>query len=343
MAYPETMKAIIFTNVPAEYKEGSVTDLHLKSSHPVPKPSEKQVLVKVHAVAITPYELTWPAPTDTPRVVCQDIAGEIVTAPAGSGFETGDRVYGLLEFYGQGGMAEYTVTEPEMLAKIPEGLDYVQAASIPRASLTIWQGLKEPVWKKEGGAVVKEGDNVLILGATGAVGRMAVQMTREWVGKNGKVVAMGGLGGEDLKELGADAVINYREVKDWALEVTKLGILFNLIFDCVGKKTLEAAIPLVQGGGMIGTIASPPPEEYHIEGWDVLEKAGRGFFFIVDGNSGSGKQLTEISGLVKKGAIVPSVSAIIDGLDEKAVQDGWSAALKGGVRGKPGSSVVKIL
>lgn len=345
MTYPETMKAINLTKIPTEYAGGSpVTSLHLNTSQPFPKPTEKQVLIKVHAVTITPYELTWPASiTDAPRIACHDIAGVVVTAPKGSGFEPGDRVFGLLEFYGQGGMAEYAVTEPEMLAKIPEGLDYVEAASIPLASLTVWQGLKEPVWKTESGAVVKQGETVLILGSTGAVGRMAIQMIREWIGKEGKIVAVGGAGGEDLKELGADVVINYREVKDWTAEVTKVDASFNLIFDCVGRKTLEAAIPLVQNGGKIVTIASPPPQDSVIEGWDALEKAGKGFFFIVDGNSTCGKQLTEISGMIKKGYIKPSVSAVVDGLDQQGVQDGWSAALKGGMRGKPGSTVVKVL
>lgn len=340
----EMMKAINLTKIPTKYEEGSVTSLHLNTSQPFPRPSEKQVLIKVHAVTITPYELTWPAPiTNAPRVVCHDIAGDVVNAPKGSGFEPGDRVFGLLRFFGQGGMAEYAVSEPEMLAKIPDELDYVEAASIPRAALTVWQGLKEPVWKKESGAVVKEGDNVLILGSTGAVGRMAIQIIREWIGKEGKIVAVGGAGGEDLKELGADVVVNYREARDWTTEVTKAGVSFDLIFDCVGRKTLQAAVPLVGEEGKIVTIASPPPRDSDIEGWDALEKAGKGFFFIVDGNSISGKQLTRISEMIKKGCIKPSVSAVVDGLNEKGVQEGWSAALKGGVRGKPGSSVVKIL
>ncbi|KAG9228550.1 putative quinone oxidoreductase [Amylocarpus encephaloides] len=338
MATPKTMRAINITKIASwEYNEiASVSDLVFNPAQPFPQPTPEQLLIKVHAVNITPYELSWPAaPAADPRVVSHDVAGVVVSGPEDSEFQEGDKVFGLMDFYGQGGMAEYTVTTADVLAKIPEGLSFEEAASLPRASLTLWQGMKV-----QGGGMIKEGDNVLILGATGAVGRMAIQMIRYFVGKDAKIIAMGGAGGEDAKSLGADFLINYREVKDWTEEVKKLGVSINLIFDAVGKKTLEAAIPLVKEGGKIVTIGSPPPKYTGIQGWDEIEKKGNGLFFIVRPD---GLNLKKIAKLVERGVVKPSVSTVVEGLDQEKVREGWMGAFKGGLSGKPGSTVVKIL
>jgi NADPH:quinone reductase len=86
-------------------------------------------------------------------------------------------------------MAEYAVAEPEFLAKIPEGMSFVEAASVPRAAVTSWQALRV-----RGGGYARDGMRILITGATGAVGRMGVQIARDLVGNSGKVIAVGGSG-----------------------------------------------------------------------------------------------------------------------------------------------------
>ncbi|RDL37092.1 GroES-like protein [Venustampulla echinocandica] len=337
MALPATMKAINL-NKPAgpagtvTFTNGSTKDLTFNPSQPMPSPSPTQALIRVHAVAVTPYELTWGFPPQSePRVPCHDIAGTIVSAPANSGFAPGDRVFGLLDYMGQGGMAEYTVGEPEYLVKIPEGLDFVEAASVSRSALTVWQAMRV-----QGGGLLKEGMKVLVTGATGAVGRYAIQMIKHFVGKEGKVIALGGKGSEGLKALGADVVVNYRETKEWDEAVKKEGPV-DLIFDCVGKKTLEKALALVKDGGAIVTIGSPPPDVVHVEGWNELkERNVNGIFFIV---GPQGEQLAQIAALISKGVVKPSVALVVD-LSEKSVRDGWDTALNGGFGG---TLVVKVL
>jgi NADPH:quinone reductase-like Zn-dependent oxidoreductase len=224
-------------------------------------------------------------------------------------------------------MAEYTLANPAHLAKIPEGLDFVAAASVPRAALTSWQSLRD----------VKEGSSVLITGASGAVGRMGVQITKRKVGEKGKVVAVGGKGSAGLKELGVDIVVNYREVEDWVGELRKEGLV-DVLYDCVGEKTLEKSLELVRDRGRIVTVASPPPEYADVSGWDELKGRGvDGGFLMV---SESGEDLGEIGELIKDGAVKTSVSFVVDGLSEEGVQDGWRRALKGGIGG---SVVVKVL
>ncbi|TVY53086.1 putative zinc-binding oxidoreductase [Lachnellula suecica] len=206
----ETMRAINLSKTgSAKYDTTAlVTDLTLNSSQPRPVPSSSDVLVRIHAVAITPYELTWPAPAlADPRIPCHDIAGIVVSASPTSSFRAGDKVFGLKDFRTQGGMAEYALADPAHLAIIPEGLDFVQAASIPRAALTAWQALRV-----QRGGVLKVGMSLLVTGASGAVGRMGVQIGKKIVGEKGKVVAVGGVGTEDI---GADVAFNYRKTANW--------------------------------------------------------------------------------------------------------------------------------
>lgn len=225
-------------------------------------------------------------------------------------------------------MAEYAVADEKLLAKIPEGLSFEEAASLPRASLTAWQGLQ---W-------VKEGMRIIVTGASGAVGRMGVQIARQRVGGSGVVVALGGKGVEGLKGLGADLCVNYRESENWD-EVAKEGLLDG-VFDCVGGETLERAQKLVEKGGWVVSVASPPPVwiKRREEGWGVVDEGGvKKYFFIVEE---SGEQLEEIRELVKAEKIKSSVAFLVEGLTLENVQEAWSRGLRGGLAG---SAVVKVL
>jgi NADPH:quinone reductase len=228
-------------------------------------------------------------------------------------------------------MAEYATVEEEFLARIPEGMGWVEAASVPRASLTSWQALKT-----RNGGYVRRGMRVLVTGATGAVGRMGVQIARELVGNEGKVICVGGVGSSGLPDLGADTVINYREEKNWHQVAMKEGLV-DMVYDCLGGYTLERCLPLVKDGGIVVTIGSPPPDWGTLRGWKEAERRGvKGDFFILEE---SGKQLCEIAGLWKNGKIKTSVGLVVDGLTEEGVREGWTEGLKGGLAG---SVVVKI-
>ena len=228
-------------------------------------------------------------------------------------------------------MAEFAVAEPRFLAKIPEGLGWLEAASVPRASLTSWQALKV-----RGGGYVKPGMSVLITGATGAVGRMGVQIAKELVGNGGKVIAVGGVGSEGLAALGADVVVNYRKEKRWEEVVRKQGLM-DVVYDCLGGEVLESCLSLVKDNCRIVTIGSPPPDWENLPGWKAAEEKGvKGDFFILEE---SGEQLSEIAGMWLRGKIKTSVGLVVDRFDEAGVREGWMRGLKGGLAG---SVVVKV-
>jgi NADPH2:quinone reductase len=333
---PSTMKAIILTKPPTAYNSPtSPSSLVLNPSFQTPLPSPTETLIRVHAAAITPYELSWPLPpsSPTPRIPCHDISGTVISSPPTSALKPGDRVFGLLPFEGQGGMAEYAAVEPRFLARIPDGLGFVEAASLPRAALTAWQAVKI-----KAGGEVKMGTRVLVVGATGAVGRIMVQLLKIAVGKGGRAIAIGGAGGESLKEIGADVVVNYREERDWEAVVRREGLV-DVCFDCVGGDALDRRLGCVRDGGKLVTVGSPPPTWGEVrERKEVgLDRGIKGVFFIVEE---SGTMLEDIARLVQSSRVKPSVGVVVDGLTEEGVRDGWSRGLKGGLAG---SVVVKIL
>jgi NADPH:quinone reductase-like Zn-dependent oxidoreductase len=125
-------------------------------------PREGEVLVRVHAAAITRDELDWP--TDRlPAVPSYELSGVVA--------DTGEEVFALTPFDRDGVAAEYAVVPSAVLAPKPASLSHVEAASLPMGGLSAWQGLFVH-------GRLQAGERVLITGASGGVGRLAVQLAR---------------------------------------------------------------------------------------------------------------------------------------------------------------------
>jgi NADPH:quinone reductase-like Zn-dependent oxidoreductase len=137
----------------------------------VPKPGPGEVLCRVHAAAITRDELTWP--TDRlPATPSYELSGVV---------DGGDEVVALTSFDRDGVAAEYAVVPAALLAPKPPGLSHVEAAALPMGALSAQQGLFV-----HGG--LQPGERVLVTGASGGVGRIAVQLARH---ADAEVVAEG--------------------------------------------------------------------------------------------------------------------------------------------------------
>jgi len=146
-----------------------------------PKPSIKpgDALICVHAVAITPTELTWPAMFTTqegadrlPTIPGHEVSGTVeAVAPGVNDVKVCDAVYALSDFYRDGGAAEYVAVRAADLAPKPRTINYAQAAAVPLSALTAWQALFDY-------AHLATGQRVLIHGAAGGVGTFAVQLAR---------------------------------------------------------------------------------------------------------------------------------------------------------------------
>src|SRR3954449_2959943 len=136
-----------------------------------PRPGPGEVLVRVHAAAITRDELQWPVDR-LPAIPSYELAGVVEEAgPGVAGVAPGDEVFALTPFDRDGVAADYTAVPAELLAAKPRSLSRAESAAIPLPALTAWQGLFD-----HGRLAV--GERVLIHGAAGAVGGLAVQLAR---------------------------------------------------------------------------------------------------------------------------------------------------------------------
>ncbi|MCX5315955.1 MULTISPECIES: NADP-dependent oxidoreductase [unclassified Streptomyces] len=279
------MQAITVRDRDAGLAGMSLTDM------PYPHAAENDVIVRVHAAGFTPGELDWPGTwTDragrdrTPSVPGHELSGVVVELGYGTtGLSVGQRVFGLADWTRNGTLAEYTAVEARNLAPLPADVDHTVAAALPISGLTAWQGLFDH-------GRLTTGQTVLVNGAAGGVGSIAVQLARE-VGA--RVIGTGRASDRDRAlAFGVDAFID--------LEAEKLEDAgeADVVFDVIGGDILDRSAALVRAGGTLVTIAMPPK---------VQPKDGRAVFFVVEPDRA---RLTELAQRVRDGRLGPTVGAV---------------------------------
>src|SRR3954463_5516164 len=216
----KTMKALLLR------KHGGLEELQVVSDHPVPAAVEGHVVIRVGASSFNYHDVFtvrgMPGiKVPLPVVIGLDMAGEITEVGAGvTGWAIGDRVLinplnkkkGLMGEMLDGGMAEYCLVGADQLIRIPEGVTFAEAASLPVAYGTAHRMLVTH-------NTVKKGDRVLILGASGGVGTGCVILCKK-LGAEVIACASSPEKMAKLKEIGAEEAINYTEVdfSKWAIE-----------------------------------------------------------------------------------------------------------------------------
>jgi NADPH:quinone reductase-like Zn-dependent oxidoreductase len=261
------------------------------SDIPEPQAAENDVIVRVHAAGFTPGELDWPTSwTDragrdrTPSVPGHELSGVVAGLGYGTtGLTVGQRVFGMADWARDGSLAEYTAVEARNLAALPADIDHTVAAALPISGLTAWQGLFDH-------ARLQPGQTVLIHGAAGAVGSIAVQLARErgarviGTGRAGSREAVLGLGANAFVDLQADRLEDVGEV--------------DVVFDVLGGEILERSAPLVRAGGTLVTITGPPA---------ARPADGRAIFFVVEPDR---LRLADLAERVRSGRLNPVVGAV---------------------------------
>ena len=201
---------------------------------PVPEPGPGQVRIATRAAGLNPYDwhlyradpwlvrLAYGPFRPALHVVGADIAGVVdAVGPDVTALEAGDAVYGEIGF---GACGEYAVADAAVLAHKPRSLTFTEAAGVPMGALTALQGLDR--------AEVVPGARVLVLGASGGVGHLAVQIARA-LGA-GRVVAVCSARNADwVRELGADRVVAHERES-----ILDCGEEFDLIYDVIGTVSL---------------------------------------------------------------------------------------------------------
>ena len=254
------MKAIVASDRAAGINGLSLAEV------PYPHAAENDVIVRVHAAGFTPGELDWPATwvdragrDRTPTVPGHDVSGVVTELGYGTtGLTVGQRVFGLADWTRDGALAEYIAVEARNLAPLSAGIDHTVAAALPISGLTAWQGLFDH------GRLVT-GQTVLIHGATGAVGSIAVQLAHEagarviGSGRTAHSQAARDLEVEEFLDLEHDRLEDVGEV--------------DVVFDVIGGEILDRSAKLVRAGGALVTIAAPPR---------VRPTDARAVFFVVE-------------------------------------------------------------
>ena len=208
-----------------------------------PAPMGTEVLVRVRAAGVNPVDWVTRAGSgyldSFPLTVGWDVCGVVEETGLGvTRFAPGDEVFGMPWFPRQAaGYAEYVTAPSRQLARKPPSLSHEEAAGLPLAGLTAWQVLIDT-------AGVEPGQRVLITGAAGGVGHLAVQIAKA---RGAYVIGTASAAKHDfVRALGADEVIDYTKVEP-AGAVSDL----DVVFDPVGGADARNWLPAIKPGGML--------------------------------------------------------------------------------------------
>ncbi|MEZ0392508.1 MAG: NADP-dependent oxidoreductase [Pseudobdellovibrionaceae bacterium] len=269
---------------------------------PTPTPNDNQILVKVRAVGVNPFD--WKVregymkevmPAQFPLTLGHDFAGEVLQVGKGvHDYKPGDRVYGV----GSGAYAEQVIVSEDKIAKIPPLVDFITAATIPTAGITAYQLVMNATQ-------LREGQTVLIHGAAGGVGSFAVQLAF-W--KKAQIFATADQSDFDyLKELGVRELIDFKKERfeDRVKSV-------DVVIDLVGGEILKRSLAVVKPGGILATTVGPLDEK------QAAEKNVKGIQFYAKQNS---EDLSEMAKLVADGVLKPRIYEILPLEEAKLAQD----------------------
>jgi NADPH:quinone reductase-like Zn-dependent oxidoreductase len=281
------MRAITVRDREADACGLSLTDLAY------PHAAENDVIVQVHAAGFTRGELDWPGTwTDragrdrTPSVPGHELSGVVVELGYGTtGLTVGQRVFGLTDWARNGSLAEYAAVEARNLAPLPAGVDHIAAAALPISGLTAWQALFDH-------AHLQTGQTVLIHGAGGSVGSVAVQLARE---TGSHIIGTGRASDRDLA-----GVLGVHEFLDLDGDRLEDAGEVDVVLDVIGGQIRDRSTALLRPGGTLVTIADPPTTH---------PRDGRAIFFVVEPNR---EQLAQLAARLRDGRLTPLVTAVCD-------------------------------
>jgi NADPH:quinone reductase-like Zn-dependent oxidoreductase len=255
---------------------------------PYPHAVENDVVVRVHAAGFTPGELDWPGSwTDragrdrTPTIPGHEVAGVVAELGYGTtGLTVWQRVFGITDWCRNGTLAEFVAVEARNLAPLSDGINPVVAAALPISGLTAWQGLFTH-------GRLEAAQTVLIHGAAGGVGSIAVQLALE---AGARVIGTGRTAHrQTVLDLGAEGFVDLESD-----ELEGVGEV-DVVFDVMGGEILKRSAALVRAGGALVSIAEPPP---------IQPDNGRAVFFVVEPDRA---ELAELELRLRDGRLRPVV------------------------------------
>ncbi len=295
------MKAMII-------KEIGSTDVFQQAEKAKPVAKAGHMVVAVKATSVNPIdtmlrsiELPWS--TNLPEVLHGDVAGIVVELGDDvTDFNLGDEVYGMAGGINgvDGALAEFMLVDARLMAQKPKTLTMKQAAALPLVAITAYEALVEKM-------NVKAGDKVLVHGATGGVGHIAVQLAKVL---GAKVTSTYSPANEALaKTVGADNLVDYttETVADYVQTYTD-GAGFDKIFDTVAGDNIEKSFAAAKFNGDVATIL-PIADPIQIA---LKSLSFHSILMLIPlchgiNHASHGRILTEIAELVDAGKITPII------------------------------------
>ncbi|MCM3729714.1 NADP-dependent oxidoreductase [Neobacillus cucumis] len=305
---------------------------------PLPELKPGEVLVRVHAVGINPPDWylregykdlppEWQPAVSFPFILGSDMSGVVeAVATDVQGFSIGDEVFGMVRFPSMGesaAYAEYVAAPASDLALKPAGIDHVHAAGAPMAGLTGWQFLIElghneanPFQPESHRPLPLNGKTVLVNGAAGGVGHLAVQLAK-WKGAHVIAVASG-KHESFMRELGADEFIDYTKSppEDIAHDV-------DLVLDTLGGPTTGRFLRTLKRGGALFPV--------FIGFSDAEEAAKLGVTVSMTQVRSNGPQLAELGRLLDAGMVRVAIDSTFPLADARRAHE---RAARGHIQGK---------
>ncbi|WP_017543316.1 NADP-dependent oxidoreductase [Nocardiopsis prasina] len=261
---------------------------------PTPSPGPGEILVSVRAAGVNPTDWKHRAAAGfvnrLPLVLGWDVSGVVESVGYGVTIhQPGDEVLGMLPYpHGAGSHAEFVTGPARAFARKPAGVDHVQAGALPLAALTAHQALVDT-------AGLRSGQRVLVHAAAGGVGHLAVQIAKA---HGAYVVGTASTPKHGfLRELGADEVIDYREV-DFAEATSDI----DVVLDPLAGDVAERSLKVMRSGGTLVSLLPLPGE--------VVERAAqrdiRAVSMLVEDDHAGMEAIAE---LVAEGALKAHVEA----------------------------------
>lgn len=271
---------------------------------PRPTPGDGEVLLRVKAAGVGPWD-AWirsgrsVLPQPLPLTPGSDVAGVVESVgPGVSHFRVGDAVFGATNGQFTGGYAEYAVASAKTLARTPQRVGFIEAASVPVVACTAWQMVFEH-------GAVDATKRVLVHGAAGNVGAYAVQLARRAARE--VVATTSSAEAEYVRMLGADRVVDIHATR---FEDALADI--DVVLDTVGGQMQERSFSVLKPGGVLVSAVSEPDQQ------KAALHGVRAFFFLVEVSS---RRLEHIAALIDSGELHTRVGDVLPLADARLAHE----------------------
>lgn len=231
---------------------------------PAPAPKADEILVRVHASSVNPIDTLirqgYGDPLfrrlrkkQFPYVPGLDFAGEVLMAPEGGRFRSGDRVWGAIRPNRPGAAAELIAVPSRMVTHMPAVLSFVEAAALPYVALTVWEAL---VVQARLDAQNTRGQKVLVHAGAGGIGHVAIQLLKAWGAEVATTCSSRNV--EWMRSLGVDRVINY-EREDFSCALHDFDVVLNTLVppDLSLNESRHLKVLKRRGGARYVTLITP--------------------------------------------------------------------------------------